>query len=198
MSGRYNYGHVKALIDRVERVEQKNVRAAWYGTISQGTMGRITPPQGATIIKNQWRPGQTGITTAMAFGKPTFQTPVDADGNKVLVELHSDGEWKLSGRPDIYPIGIIYVYTCKLQDFRSQYSLGEVTTSSGTLEVDDLEVYGNIVGPTINRLEDEIDAIRDDLDIVIEAINRLAPGLLQKICTEEEDSSAGATILRVG
>lgn len=197
MSGRYSYGHIQALKDRVERVENKNVRAAWIETISEGTEGRITPPTGATIIKNQWGPGINGVTTTLEYGKPTFETPVDAEGNMVLAELHSDGEWTLSSKPLQMPIGIIYIYTCRLQDFKSHESLGEVRTSGGTLEVDDLEVYGVMTGPTINRLEDEIDAIRDDLDIMIEAINRLAPGLLQKI-SGETDESVGATILKVG
>lgn len=197
MSGRYSYGHIKALIDRVERVENKNVRAAWIETVSEGTAGVLTPPTGATIIKNQWGPGLNGITTTMEFGKPTYETPLDADGNMVTVELHSDGEWKLNGVPLQMPIGVIYFYTCRLQDFKSHLSLGEVKSSGGTLEIDDLEVYGTITGPTVNRLEDEIDAIRDDLDILIEAVNRLQPGLLHKITTEEEES-AGATILRIG
>lgn len=194
---RYSYGHIQALKDRVERVENKNVRAAWIESISEGTTGILTPPEGATIIKNQWGPGLNGVTTTLEFGKPTYQTPVDADGNMVTVELHADGEWTLSSKPLQMPIGIIYIYTCRLQDFKGHKSLGEVRTSSGVLEVDDLEVYGVITGPTINRLEDEIDAIRDDLDIVIEAINRLAPGLLQKV-TGEIDESVEATIIKVG
>ncbi|KKK56805.1 hypothetical protein LCGC14_3060820, partial [marine sediment metagenome] len=186
--GRYSYGHIQALTDRIERVENKNVRAAWIETVSEGTTGVLTPPPGGTILKNQWGPGLNGVTTTLEYGKPTFQTPLDEDGNMVTIELHSDGEWKLSGWPLQMPIGIIYIYTCKLQDFKSHLSLGEVETSSGTLEVDELEVYGVITGPTVNRLEDELDAIRDDLDIVIEAINRLQPGLLHKIGSEEESS----------
>lgn len=194
---RYSYGHIQALTDRIGRVENKNVRAAWIETVSEGTAGRITPPARATIIKNFWGPGLNGVTTTLEYGKPTYQTPVDENGRRVLVELHSDGEWKLTGKPLQMPIGIIYIYTCKLQDYKSYESLGEVSVSGGTLEVDELEVYGAIMGPTINRLEDEIDAIRDDLDIMIEAFNRLAPGLLQKV-SGEIDEPEKATILRIG
>jgi len=102
------------------------VRALWYHTVGAGSSGSLAAPAGGTLVLDAWPEGVDALATELdAGGKPSWETPTEADGTPVTVALDAGGAWTLSGVPAAYPIGIVFCYRTKVADLQDAYTLDE-------------------------------------------------------------------------
>jgi len=124
--------------ERITALEDKYVKATWFESIAIGTIGTLTPPEGGTILLDQWAAGVDALASIEAGGIPGYESPRTAGGDIVTATLDASGNWSLSGTPSAYPVDLIFAYEVKLKDFDHDKSIGEVEIipSAGSVNVD--------------------------------------------------------------
>jgi len=116
---------IAGILERLEDLEAIDVKAYWYEQITSGTSGTVSPPQGSSIVLDQWAEGVDALASEQgADGRPNWETPTEADGTLVTAALDEDGNWTLSGTPSSYPVTIIYAYSINLPDLDITETLG--------------------------------------------------------------------------
>jgi hypothetical protein len=134
--------------ERITALEDKYVKATWFESIAAGTSGTLTPPEGGTILLDQWAAGVDALASVEAGGIPGYESPSTAGGDIVTATLDASGNWSLSGTPSAYPVDIIFAYEVKLKDFDHDKSIGEVEIipSAGSVNVDSSGFSGLLTG----------------------------------------------------
>lgn len=102
------------------------VRAYWFAAVAAGTSGSLAAPTGGTLCLDAWPEGVDALATELdAGGKPSWETPTEADGTPVTATLDSGGAWTLSGTPSAYPVGIVFCYRTQVKNLDDAYTLQE-------------------------------------------------------------------------
>lgn len=123
---------LSALLGRVNVLEIKKVKATFFATISGGTTsGTVSKPAGAgsdvDFIMDEWGTATDALLSTLDGGKPTFKSPEDSSGNTITTTFNTAGEFTFSGTPDpADAVALVYVYTCRLEDFDIAESLLEM------------------------------------------------------------------------
>jgi hypothetical protein len=129
------------LDNRFNALENKNVRATRFATISSGTSGSITIPANNTIVLDDFGGTVDAVTSEVSGGRPTFVSAKTASGAIISTTFNSSGAWVLSGTPVAYPICIIYRTRCTLINYDDTNAdlIGSVIEST-----DHVKIYATI------------------------------------------------------
>lgn len=92
----------------ITNLENINVRATRFATISSGTSGTITVPTNNTIVLDDFGGTVDAVITASSGGKPTGTPALDTNGAIVTTTLDTNGGYSLSGTPASYPVALVY------------------------------------------------------------------------------------------
>lgn len=123
------------------------VRAYWFAAVVAGTAGSLAAPTGGALVFDAWPEGVDALATELdAGGKPSWESPTEADGTPVSVALGEDGVWTLSGAPAGYPIGIVFCYRTKVVDLQDIYTLQETQPEPSLEGVEVVLAAGAAVG----------------------------------------------------
>lgn len=103
--------------------EEEYVKSTWFKPITEGTSGQIVPPEGGTILLDQWDAGVDAIASTLVNGYPNYQSPKTAQNEIITASMDGDGNYTLSGVPSVYPICIIYQYRVRSKQFNPARAL---------------------------------------------------------------------------
>lgn len=121
---------IGSLDTRILSLENKNVKAQWYYTITAGQTGTIsvtavTTIPSAVIDLDQWPAGVDALLSTIESGQITFEPPEDITGRHITTEFSGSGTYLFDGIPNTYPVALIFAYTCKLTDFNEAKALND-------------------------------------------------------------------------
>lgn len=122
---------LSAIMGRLNALETSKVKATFFDTISGGTKtGTVSKPAGAGLdvdfVMDEWGTATDALLSTLVDGKPTFESPLNASGDKITTTFNTAGEFAFSDTPDpADDIALIYVYTCYLSNFNTAEALFE-------------------------------------------------------------------------
>jgi hypothetical protein len=126
-------GSDPSLEARVTALEDAQIKSTYFQVVSAAS-GTITPPPQGTILLDQFADSIDALVSEInSEGYPTFQTPLDEDGNYLVTTLDENGEYILSGTPTD-DVAIIYVYRIARKYFDISFSIGFEETNLFTNE----------------------------------------------------------------
>ncbi len=114
MGDRYSGGNSRKLVDRLNVLENRHVKATYFERSRYRSGGRITPPEGATIILDSWDEGVDCLVTGV--DKKGFPNYKEVKGNRDIITstLTENGYWQLS-EASVEDLAIIYVCSTPLR-----------------------------------------------------------------------------------
>jgi len=139
------------LRERITVLEESYVKAIWYEEISEGTSGKITPPEGGMFVLDQWEEGVDAVTSKLGSDDlPNFESAATSEEDIITATLDVNGNWTISDTPSSYPIALVFVYEIKRSDYDPTKSLEQIqegaiisTPPSGHLLVTNIYVNAN-------------------------------------------------------
>jgi hypothetical protein len=164
---RYSFGvKTKANDARLKILENKNVKAAFFERFGAGTSGTLERLPGSSIVLDGWSEGVDAVVSTIGkTGKPTYESPVTAEGSIVTTTMDEHGNWKLSGIPKKYPIAIIYTYKIPLPSFRPTQALEAIM-------VEEYDIKGSAETVRVSLLA-EICVLRQQIQDLSERVSQL-------------------------
>lgn len=106
------------MLSYINALGDKNVKFEYWGEISSGLTGTITPPISSSFVLDQWPGNVDAVVSTVDTGKvPDGELAYTAGGTPITVTLNSVGNYVISDTPASYPIAIVYAAKSPLSAF---------------------------------------------------------------------------------